>query len=108
MTMQYAPLGRTGVLVSRLALGTMTFGGPDAPPFNLLGRLRQDDVDRLVGVALDAGVNLIDTADMYGAGESETLLGRALKSRRKDVVLATKGYFRMGPGVTRSARRACT
>jgi len=96
--MQYAQLGRTGVYVSRLSLGTMTFGGGDVAPWNAVGNLRQPEADALVAQALDAGVNLVDTADVYGGGESEELLGRALGARRDDVVLATKLHAPVGPG----------
>jgi aryl-alcohol dehydrogenase-like predicted oxidoreductase len=79
--MRYRTLGRTGVQVSTLVLGAMNFGR--------LGGTSQDDVDTLVGTALDAGVNLIDTADMYGQGESEEMVGKAIAGRRDDIVLAT-------------------
>jgi aryl-alcohol dehydrogenase-like predicted oxidoreductase len=88
LTMQYRTLGRTGVQVSTLVLGAMNFGR--------LGGIGQDDVDALVGTALDAGVNLIDTADMYGQGESEEMVGKAIAGRRDDIVLATKATLPMG------------
>lgn len=96
--MKYAQLGSTGVFVSRIALGAMTFGGRDTPPFDLIGGLDLAETDKLVGIALDNGVNLIDTADMYAAGESEDLLGQVLGKRRRDVVLATKMTGRVGSG----------
>jgi aryl-alcohol dehydrogenase-like predicted oxidoreductase len=86
--MQYRTLGRTGVQVSTLVLGAMNFGR--------IGRTGQDDVDTLVGTALDAGINLIDTADMYGQGESEEMVGKAIAGRRDDIVLATKATLPMG------------
>nr|WP_017588993.1 aldo/keto reductase [Nocardiopsis ganjiahuensis] len=86
--MQYRTLGRTGVQISTLALGAMNFGR--------IGRTGQEDVDSLVGSALDAGINLIDTADAYSSGESEEMLGKALGHRRDDVVLATKATLPMG------------
>ncbi|NIK61069.1 aldo/keto reductase [Kribbella shirazensis] len=86
--MQYRTLGRTGVQVSTLALGAMNFGA--------IGRTSQDDVTALIDKALAAGVNLIDTADMYSNGQSEELVGRAIAGRRDDVVLATKGSLPMG------------
>jgi aryl-alcohol dehydrogenase-like predicted oxidoreductase len=94
--MQYAPLGATGLVVSRLALGTWTFtaGNQDLPQ---IYKVDADLADRLVGRALDGGVNLFDTADSYAAGEAETLLGHALKDRRKDAVITTKVGFRTGP-----------
>lgn len=86
--MQYRTLGRTGVQVSTLVLGAMNFGR--------VGGTGQDDVDALVGTALDAGINLIDTADMYSDGESEEMVGRAIAGRRDDIVLATKATLPMG------------
>jgi aryl-alcohol dehydrogenase-like predicted oxidoreductase len=97
--MKFQQLGNTGVLVSRIALGTMTFGGGGTPQWDLIGALGQKEADELIGQALDAGINLIDTADMYAAGECEEIVGRALHSRRCEVVLATKAYGRMGTGV---------
>lgn len=94
--MQYQQLGPTGVFVSRLCLGTMTFGGGGAP-WNIIGALSQTEADKLVGQSLDTGINFFDTANVYAHGESETLLGKALGSRRKDVVVATKVYGRMDP-----------
>ena len=95
--MEYRQLGNTGVFVSRICLGAMTFGGVGGI-FEVIGGLRQHDVDALVGNSLDAGVNFIDTANVYAAGESETMTGKALGQRRKDVVVATKVFGRMGPG----------
>jgi aryl-alcohol dehydrogenase-like predicted oxidoreductase len=86
------------VWVSEISLGTMTFGGVGHPVFAKLGALGQEEVDRVVGTALDAGVNFIDTADVYADGESEELLGRAIQHRRRDVVLATKLLAPVGPG----------
>src|SRR3954468_7998540 len=80
--MEYRPLGRTGVQVSKLCLGTMMFGA--------WGNTDHDDSIRIVHRALDAGINFVDTADIYSAGESEEIVGKALKGRRDDVVLATK------------------
>ncbi|MET3806007.1 aryl-alcohol dehydrogenase-like predicted oxidoreductase [Nakamurella sp. UYEF19] len=90
--MQYRNLGRTGVRVSTLALGAMNFGQ--------IGRTTQDDATAIVDAALEAGINFIDTADMYSQGESEEMVGKALRSgpagRRDDIVLATKAYLPMG------------
>ncbi|MEV6643633.1 aldo/keto reductase [Amycolatopsis sp. NPDC051371] len=86
--MQYRTLGRTGVQVSTLALGAMNFGA--------IGRTTQDEATALVDAALDGGINLIDTADMYGQGESEVMVGQAIKGRRDDLVLATKATMPMG------------
>jgi aryl-alcohol dehydrogenase-like predicted oxidoreductase len=95
---KYRLLGRTGVWVSEIALGTMTFGGKEHPVYRSLGALGQEEVDRVVGTALDAGINFVDTADVYADGESEQLLGRAIGQRRRDVVLATKLLAPVGPG----------
>jgi aryl-alcohol dehydrogenase-like predicted oxidoreductase len=86
--MQYRSLGRTGVQVSSLALGAMNFG--------TMGRTTQDDVTGIVDAALEAGINLIDTADIYSGGESEEMVGKAIAGRRDDVVLATKAGLPMG------------
>jgi aryl-alcohol dehydrogenase-like predicted oxidoreductase len=100
--MKYNRLGRTGLYVSEICLGTMTFGGSEAAGmWRNIGALQQGEADALVGRALEAGVNFVDTADVYSFGESERLLGQALKNlgtRRKDVVIATKVYGEMGPG----------
>ncbi|WP_410640336.1 aldo/keto reductase [Amycolatopsis sp. lyj-346] len=86
--MQYRTLGRTGVQVSTLALGAMNFGA--------IGNTTQDEATAIVDAALEAGINLIDTADMYGQGESEVLVGTAIAGRRDDLVLATKATMPMG------------
>jgi aryl-alcohol dehydrogenase-like predicted oxidoreductase len=86
--MQYRTLGRTGVQVSSLALGAMNFGR--------IGRTTQDEATALVDAALEGGINLIDTADMYGDGESEEMVGKAIAGRRDDIVLATKAAMPMG------------
>ena len=86
--MDYRPLGRTGVQVSKLCLGTMMFGA--------WGNTDHDDSIRIIHRALDAGVNFVDTADVYSAGESEEIVGKALRGRRDDVVLATKFFMPMG------------
>jgi aryl-alcohol dehydrogenase-like predicted oxidoreductase len=95
--MRYKQFGRTGLLVSELCFGTMTFGGGSGF-WRAIGRLSQDAASDLVARVLDAGVNFIDTADIYSEGDSERILGKALGQRRKDVVLATKVFGRMGPG----------
>ena len=98
--MRYNPLGKTGLFVSELCLGTMTFGGKGL--YTAIGDLDAEAAERLVGTALDAGVNFIDTADVYSEGESERLLGVALKSLgrpREQVVVATKVRGRTGPGI---------
>jgi aryl-alcohol dehydrogenase-like predicted oxidoreductase len=95
--MRYLVLGRTGLRVSELCFGTMTFGGTGM--WEALGALDQPRATALVERCLEAGVNFFDTADFYAAGESEVMLGKALGARRKDVVVATKVRLRMGPGV---------
>jgi aryl-alcohol dehydrogenase-like predicted oxidoreductase len=92
--MKYRELAGTGVFVSELCLGTMTFGGEGQ--WSVIGGLDQQAADAIVGRALESGVNFIDTADVYSAGQSETILGRALEGRRQHVVLATKVRGRMG------------
>ena len=89
--MQYRTLGHTGIQASSLALGAMNFGKA--------GGTTPAEVDAIVGTALDAGINVVDTADVYSGGESEELLGRALVGRRDDVVLATKAGLPTGDGV---------
>jgi aryl-alcohol dehydrogenase-like predicted oxidoreductase len=98
--MEYKALGNTGLLVSKLCLGTMTFG-PGQGHFEFVGNIDQKAADELVEVALDAGVNFFDTADVYSDGDSEKILGQSFKNlgvERQDVVIATKVYGRMGPG----------
>jgi aryl-alcohol dehydrogenase-like predicted oxidoreductase len=86
--MEYRNLGRSGLKVSAISLGTNAFGA------------RADEATSIAIVhkALDSGINLLDTADIYSAGESERIIGKALKGRRSQAILATKGYGRMGPG----------
>jgi aryl-alcohol dehydrogenase (NADP+) len=86
--MQYRSLGRTGIKVSPYCLGAMMFGA--------VGNPDHDDCVRIVHKALDAGINFIDTADFYSRGESEEIVGKALKGRRENVVLATKAHLPMG------------
>jgi aryl-alcohol dehydrogenase-like predicted oxidoreductase len=97
--MQYRTLGRTGVKVSTLALGAMNFGA--------IGRTTQADATAIVDAALDAGINIIDTADRYGLGESEEMTGKAISGRRDDIVLATKVWSPMSDEVNNqgSSRR---
>lgn len=94
--MKYQQLGRTGLLVSELCFGTMTFAGRGF--WKVVGQQPQDIADNLVAKALDAGINFFDTANIYSEGESEKMLGKALGKRRKEVVVATKVRGRMGPG----------
>ncbi|MEZ0242701.1 MAG: aldo/keto reductase [Sphingomonas sp.] len=99
--MRYNSLGRTGLIVSELCLGTMTFGGGDAGIWGHIGRLDQEESTALVKASLDGGINFIDTANVYSEGRSETILGAALKTLgvpRDEVVIATKALGRMHPG----------
>jgi aryl-alcohol dehydrogenase-like predicted oxidoreductase len=96
--MKYRPLSDTGVFVSELCLGAMTFGGLGRSVWDAIGGLDQQAVDGVVHRALDAGINFVDTADVYSGGESEVMLGKALGARRQHVVLATKVRGRTGSG----------
>jgi aryl-alcohol dehydrogenase-like predicted oxidoreductase len=91
--MRYRALGGTGIEVSVHCLGAMMFGS--------VGNPDHEDSARIIHAALDAGINFVDTADMYSAGESEEIVGKALEGRRDDVVLATKVHFPMGEGPNR-------
>ncbi len=98
--MQYKPLGNTGLLVSTLCFGTMTFGGGEGV-WKAIGSTGQTEADQLIKTCLDSGINFFDTADVYSNGESEKILGQSLKNlktARKDVVIATKVFGRVGPG----------
>jgi aryl-alcohol dehydrogenase-like predicted oxidoreductase len=98
--MRIRQLGPSGLFVSELCLGTMTFGGSEGM-WGQIGQLRQDEADALVKTAIDAGVNFIDTANIYAGGESERILGRSLKNlgiARDEVVIATKVLGPMGEG----------
>ncbi|MBI1311474.1 aldo/keto reductase [bacterium] len=86
--MEYRNLGKSGVKVSPICLGTMMFGGQTS----------EADSIRIIHKAIDLGINFLDTADMYNAGESEVVVGKAIVDRRDDVVLATKGVQKMGDG----------
>ncbi len=97
--MKYNELGKTGVLVSELCLGTMTFGGKGF--WEVVGQLPQDEINQIVKTSLDNGINFIDTANAYSEGLSESMLGESLKMLgipRQEVVIATKVRLRMGPG----------
>src|SRR5579885_28137 len=97
--MEHRQLGRTGVRVSQLCLGAMMFGAWGNPD--------HDDSLRIIQAALDAGINFIDTADVYSAGESETIVGKASAGRRDQLVVATKVHGRMGedPNMMGNSRR---
>jgi aryl-alcohol dehydrogenase-like predicted oxidoreductase len=92
--MEHRPLGRTGVSVSKVCLGAMMFGAWGNPD--------HDESIRIIHSALDAGIIFVDTADVYSQGESEEIVGKALKGRRADVVLATKFWGQMGEGANRT------
>jgi len=92
--MRHRILGGTGIEVSTHCLGTMMFGASGNPD--------HDDSIRIIHTALDHGINFVDTADMYSAGESEEIVGKALRGRRDEVVLSTKVHFQMGEGPNRS------
>ncbi|NJC74156.1 aldo/keto reductase [Planosporangium thailandense] len=94
--MEYRSLGRCGLQVSVLTMGTMTFGGKG--DFAKVGSTDVDEARRQIGMCLDAGINLVDTADVYSEGASEEILGEVLSGRRDDVLLATKVRFPVGPG----------
>ena len=99
--MKYNRLGRTGLLVSELCMGTMTFGESEGM-WSVMGGLQQEAVNGLVRQALDAGINFIDTANVYAEGRSEEVTGKALKDlgiSRSEVVIATKALGPMGEGV---------
>lgn len=98
--MLYSKLGNTGLIVSRLAFGAMSFGQGGGN--TAIARTRDAEAEALVGRALDAGINFFDTADIYSGGESEAMLGRILKNRRDEVVIATKAGWRTGAPLNRS------
>lgn len=98
--MKYNLLGKTGILVSELCLGTMTFGGRGY--WESMGKLQQEEVNEIVKYAIDKGINFIDTANAYSEGLSEKLLGKSLKVlgiNRQEIFIATKVRLRMGAGV---------
>jgi aryl-alcohol dehydrogenase-like predicted oxidoreductase len=98
--MKYATLGNTGLLVSKLCFGTMTFGDGRGM-FKVIGAVGQTAADELVKTSIESGINFFDTADVYTEGESEKILGQSLKNldiARRHVVIATKVYGRVGPG----------
>ena len=98
--MKYNFLGNTGVLVSELCFGTMTFSGQGF--WGVVGKQGQEEANELIKIAVDAGINFFDTANVYSMGESEKLLGQAIRDlglNREELVIATKVKGRMGPGV---------
>src|SRR5260370_22786357 len=94
--MEYRALGRSGLRVSALTMGTMTFGGAGA--FADVGSTDVEEAERQADMCLDAGVNLIDTADVYSAGLAEEILGQVLRGRRGRVLVATKVRTGLGRG----------
>ncbi len=94
--MEYRQLGRSGLRISTLTLGTMTFAGKGG--FNAVGNTDLEGAKRQIGMALDAGVNLIDTADVYSGGISEEIVGQAIKGKRDDLLLSSKVRMSMGDG----------
>jgi aryl-alcohol dehydrogenase-like predicted oxidoreductase len=98
--MQYARLGNSGLIVSRLAFGAMTFGSDPAQP--AIYKVDRENARAMIDKALDAGINFFDTADLYAAGQSEAMLGELLGTRRLETVIATKVGFRAGEPITHS------
>ncbi len=94
--MEYRQLGRSGLKVSAVTLGTMTFGGKGK--FQYVGNSDQSAATRMVDIAVDAGVNLLDTSDQYSTGTAEEMVGKAIAGKRGQVLLATKARFPMGSG----------
>lgn len=99
--MQYTVLGNTGLIVSRLSFGAMTFTAGNKS-IGAVYKTEADDANAMVRRALDAGINFFDTADAYAGGESETMLGKALKGRRHELVITTKVGNRTGPGLVQT------
>src|SRR5215510_14023102 len=97
--MQYNRLGDTGLIVSRLAFGAMTFGSAKGTVFEGISKVDQSLANEMVAKALNAGINHFNTADVYTGGQSEEFLAKALGNRRKDVVISTKVGFRSADGV---------
>jgi aryl-alcohol dehydrogenase-like predicted oxidoreductase len=108
--MKYAKLGHTGLVVSKLCLGTMTFGG-DGGIWKFIGKQQQEEADALVKAAFEAGINFFDTADVYSAGRSEAILGQAIRNTglpRDEIVVATKVFGRVSMLVPEGAGAAET
>lgn len=96
--MKYSQLGKSGLVVSRLSIGTMLFGG-EGDYFGLKYSINQKQADELISKSIEVGVNLFDSANMYNNGQSEIMLGKALGARRKSVLISTKLAFRTGEEV---------
>lgn len=105
--MEYTKLGQTGLEVSKLCLGCMSFGDPDRG-FHSGWVLKEEDSRKIIKKALDQGINFFDTANIYGLGSSEEILGRAIRdfAKREDVVIATKLFFGDGRNTTKLSRKA--
>lgn len=97
--MEYVQLGHSGLIVSKLAFGSMTFGSGNVPSVYKVG---EDQAQELVDQALAAGINFFDTADAYADGQSEEILGRLLRKRRKEAIIATKAGNRVGTGLVQT------
>src|ERR1017187_8916146 len=97
--MEYRLLGASGLEVSVLSFGTMTLSGEGR--FAAMGNVQTEEARRQIEICIEAGVNLFDTADIYSFGKSEEVLGQALGARRKDIVLATKGFNRRSPSTNK-------
>ncbi len=98
--MQYTRLGNSGLIVSRLAFGAMTFGNDPSQP--AIYKVNRENAKTMIAKALDAGINFFDTADLYGGGQSEVMLGEQLGKRRNDVVIASKVGFRTGEPIAQA------
>ena len=108
--MRMRKFGSSGLFVSELSFGAMTFGGTEGI-WGQVGKLGQEEADLLFKAALDAGINLFDTANIYANGRSEEILGQSLRNlgvAREDVVIATKVHGAMGRGQTAEAPLAAT
>src|SRR5213083_1728984 len=97
--MQYNRLGDTGLIVSRMAFGAMTFGAAKGTIFEAISRVDQKLATELVAKALAVGITHFNTADVYTGGQSEEFLAKALGGRRKEIVISTKVGFRSGPAL---------
>src|ERR1700679_2673911 len=98
--MEYKTLGDTGLLVSKLCFGAMTFHGGTGL-FKVVGNTNQKEADEIIKSCVEQGINFFDTADVYSEGASEEMLGQSFDNlgiKRKDVVIATKCFGRVGPG----------
>ncbi len=96
--MKYNYIGKTGLRVSEICLGTMTFGGKDAGVWSNIGQLQQDEANEMIQVAVNAGINFFDTANAYSFGQSETILGQSIQDlnlKRNEIIIATKALAQM-------------